>query len=336
MRHVLLSLAFLSLASLASEIPITAKSLSELIIHPERSAPAAVESLNNADLSAEITARVRAIPGRVGDIVEAGDTLVELDCRDYESRLTMQQATLTQLRSQQQLAASQLDRARNLKRERNISDEEVDRRIAELAAIDAQVKAQEESILQAELNVERCTLRAPFRAAVAARLTDVGTLANPGSPLIRLVQLDALEVSARVRPDEATEGAEADRLQFVYLGTRYPLKVRRVLPVVDPATRTVELRLEFTAETAPSGASGRLVWYSSGTYLPAELTVRRGGDLGVFALTEGKAVFHVLESALEGQPARIDLPPQTPIIVDGRHGLQDGDPVRIASPDDSD
>jgi RND family efflux transporter MFP subunit len=336
MRRFLFALMLITPWASAAEIPVTVAPLSRLIIHPERSAPASVESVNNADLSAEISARVQAIPVRVGDVVDAGEILVELDCRDYASRLAAQQATLIQLQSQQELATSQLGRAQNLKRERNISEEEVDRRNTELAALDAQLRAQTEAIRQAELNVERCTLRAPFRAAVTARLTDVGTLANPGSPLVRLAQLDELEVSSRVRPDEATEGAEADRLEFLYLGRRHLLKVRRILPVVDPVTRTVEIRLEFVGEAAPSGASGRLIWRSARSYLPPDLPVRRGGVLGVFVLSEGKAAFRPLEGALEGQPARVDLPADSLIILEGRQRLQDGSTVQLTEPAVSD
>lgn len=333
MRKACAVLLLVAAAAPAAEIPVTVLPLSHITIHPEHSAPATVESLNNADLSAEVTARVSAIPARVGDRVEAGDVLVRLDCRDHESRLAAQQATLLQLQAQQRLAGNQLDRARNLNRDRNISEEEVDRRNTDLAALDAQLKAQAEGVRQAELNVERCTVRAPFPAVVAARLTDVGSLANPGSTLIRLVQLDKLEVVAQVRPDEAFESTAADQLEFVYLGKRYPLAVRRVLPVVDPATRTVEIRLEFIREAAPSGASGRLAWRSPGAYLPADLLVRRGNILGVFVLVDGRASFHPVSQAMEGRPARIDLPPNSLIIAEGRQRLQDGDAVRIIEPD---
>jgi multidrug efflux system membrane fusion protein len=331
-RNLLAVLSLVPTLASATEIPVTAVPLSALAIQTERSAPAAVESVNNADLSAEITARVSAIPVRVGDVVNAGDVLVRLDCRDYESRLAAQQASLLQLQTQQKLAANQLGRARNLNRDRNISEEEVDRRSTELAALDAQIGAQTEAVRQAELNVERCTVRAPFRAAVTARLTDIGSLANPGSTLVRLVQLDELEVVARLRPGEAIETSEAKQLEFVYLGQRYPLAVRRTLPVVDPTTRTVELRLEFTGAAAPPGSSGRLLWQSPGTYLPPDLLVRRGDALGVFVLVDGRASFRPVGEALEGQPARVDLPAGSLIISEGRQRLRDGDAVRAVAP----
>jgi RND family efflux transporter MFP subunit len=328
-----LAAVLVSAASLAAEIPVTVVPLSKISIQPEYSAPATVESINNADLSAEVRARVAAIPVRVGDLVDPGDVLLRLDCRDHKSRLAAQQANLRQLKAQHKLANSQLERARNLGRARNISQEELEQRSTELAALDAQVQAQAEAVRQAELNVERCTVRAPFRAVVTARLTDVGNLANPGTALVRLVQIDAREVVARLRPDEAAEAAKAKQLELLYLGKRYPLALRRLLPVVDPATRTVELRLEFTAAAAPSGASGRLVWRSRGTYLPAHLLVRRGDSLGVFLLANGHAIFHPVERAQEGQPARVALPADSLIIVEGRQRLQDGDSVRASAAD---
>ena len=55
--------------------------------------------------------------------------------------------------------------------------------------------------------------------------------------------------------------------------------------------------------------------------------VRRGGQLGIFHVNDGVAHFHPLPGNLEGQPARVDLPADTRIVVEGRHRLADGDAV---------
>ena len=111
MRRLLFPICLLLAGTAWAAMPITTRPLAEVLIYPERSAPATVESLNDADLSAEITARIERILVRVGDEVAAGDALVELDCRDYRSRLAAQQAALRQLEAQHRLAASQLERA---------------------------------------------------------------------------------------------------------------------------------------------------------------------------------------------------------------------------------
>jgi RND family efflux transporter MFP subunit len=327
--HRLIPLCWLLLTGAASAAtPITTRPLADVLIFPERSAPAAVESLNDADLSAEITARVERIPARVGDEVQPGDVLVELDCRDYRSRLAAEQATLRQLEAQHRLAASQLERARNLRERRGASEEEVEQRETELLGLDARLAAQREAITQAELTVGRCAIRSPYRAAVTARLADEGTLATPGMHLLRVVQTDALELGAQLRSDEVQDSRTAASLAFEAQGQRYPVEIRRTVPVIDARTRTLEVRLTFPDQAPLPGTAGRLVWRSATPHVPADLLVRRNGTLGIFLADDGAAQFRPLPGAQEGQPAPVDLPLDTRIVVAGRERLGDGAPVR--------
>jgi len=316
-------------AAAAEPVPVTIRPVAELLFHPEHSAPAEVVPLNDAHLSAEISAQVLEIPVRVGDRVTSGALLVRLDCRDDRSRLEAAQATARAQEMRLRLARAQLQRARELKRARNISDEEVDRRQTELLALEAERAAQGEAEAQARLKVARCDIRAPFQAVVSERLASVGALAIPGTPLLHLVQINGAEVSARLRPAEAEDGAQAADRVFSWQGRRYPLRLLRILPLVDPRTRTLELRLGFTGPPAPPGASGRLLWRSVAAYLPADLPVRRDGGLGIFLYQEGRARFHPLPEALEGQPARVDLDPQASLILDGRAALSPDTPVVV-------
>lgn len=331
-RFLLFSLILIPLFAGGADITqVTTRPASELLFHAERSAPAEVMPLNDALLSAEINARVVEIAVRVGDLVEQNALLARLDCRDHQSRATAQTATRRALESRLRLARTQLKRARDLKRERNISQETVDTRETDLLALEAELAAQREAETQSALMLERCAIKAPFPAVVSERLASIGVLAAPGTPLLRLVQLNDSEVSARIRPSEAAEGAKAASIEFTYLGRHYPLETRRVLPVVDPITRTLEVRFGFTETPAPPGASGRVSWRSVAAYLPADYLIRREGQLGVFWQDGEQARFHPLADALEGQPARFDLPADTNIIVEGRQGLQDNGPVDIVS-----
>jgi len=330
MRSLISFLGLLLVTTAWAATPVTTRLFSEVQIHPERSAPATVESLNDAELSAEITARIDRIWVRVGDTVAAGDVLAELDCRDYRSRLTAQQATRQQLEAQRQLAASQLQRAQNLKERRGASEEEVEQRQTELLGLDAQLAAQQEAIAQAELNVARCTIRAPYPAAVVERLADEATLAVPGTHLLRIVETDAPELSSRLRADEIRDSQAAGALAFEFQGERYPVQPRRTVPVIDPRTGTVEARLTFPSRAPPPGAAGRLVWRSAAPHLPAELLVRRDGTLGIFVVEDGTARFRPVREAQEGQPVAVDLPPATPVVIQGRERLGDGEAVQTA------
>jgi RND family efflux transporter MFP subunit len=325
----LLLLILLTTPTQGEDIPIRVQPLHELLRQPEFSAPASVKPLNAPSLAAEISARVEAIPVRVGEQIRMDDPLVLLDCRHHQSRLEAAKAGLQRINAQLNFADAQLKRAKDLKAKRSISDEILDQRRSELLGARADRLNQQELISQADIDVDRCIINAPFDAVVTERLAQVGGLASPGTPLLKLMQLDDLEVSAELRGSEASSLRQAQSIDFDYAGSRYALDLRRILPVIDERTRTQQARLSFRQDAAPAGAAGRLVWQGTADELPADYLVRRDGSLGIFLVADGQAQFHRLENAREGQPVRLQLSVDTRLVTDGRQRLQDGDQVNI-------
>lgn len=311
----------------AAPRPVTTRTLAEAAFHPERSAPAAVVSLNDSRLSAELTARITEIPVQVGEAVKAGQVLVRLDARDYELAVEQAQASLKGLDARVRLAESQLGRAGALLEQKNISEELYNQRQAELDVLLAEREAQQVALATARRNLERATLRAPFPAVVLERLGHVGEYARPGDPLLRVVDTQRIELSAAVQANDVTSLQAAKGLQFKGQGRSYTVRLRALVPVYEARERTREARLRFEGQAAFPGAAGRLVWTEPQLHLPPDLVVRRGGQLGVFVLAGAKAVFAPLDGAEEGRPVAVNLPQSTRVIVDGRHVLQDGDAV---------
>jgi RND family efflux transporter MFP subunit len=324
-----LLLLLISIAAWADGVPVRVQPLSELLYRPEYSAPATVEPLNAPSLAAELSARIESIPVHIGDRVRQAEVLVELDCRYHRSRLQAAQAGQQRIEAQLKFANDQLKRAADLQAKRSISEELLDQRRMELLVARADRQNQQQLIRQAEIDVERCTVSAPFDAVVTERLAQVGGLASPGTALLNLVQLDDLEVSAELRGTETNGLEQAQTIEFDYADSRYPLRLRQILPVVDERTRTQEARLSFVQDSAPAGAAGRLIWQGTVDELAPDYLVRRDGRLGIFLENGGHAHFHALDDAREGQPVRLQLPPETQLITDGRQRLQDGDAVTI-------
>lgn len=313
--------------------PVTTSTLGELLQQSDNSAPATVIARNSPSLSAEITARIERIPVRVGDIVESGDLLVQLDCRQYDSLLAAAKAGMQQLASERDFSASQLRRAEGLKLKKGISDEGVEQRRSELESYTARYRMQEEKQRQALLQVEHCQIRSPFKAVVIERLAYSGGLATVGTPILKLVQLDDIEVSARLREQEAGTLRESKQIWFEFFNKRYQLTLRSIVPLIEARTRTREARLSFSGESAPIGAAGRVQWQGDSQQLPAAYLVRRDEQLGIFLVDDTKARFHPVPGAIEGQPAVVELPAESTLIVEGRQRLSDGDQVSVQRQD---
>jgi RND family efflux transporter MFP subunit len=305
--------------------PVTTAPLSDLLISLTWEAPATATALNDTRLSAEIAGRVLTIPVRVGDTVEAGALVAELDCADHQSALARAEAVYLAAVARQEYADARLANAERLAENRSIATEELDQRTVEAKTSPAEVQRTAAERTAAERNVAKCTLRAPFAGVVVERLANVGDYAVVGTPVVRLLDQENIEVSAKVQEQDLASLQIATDLRFLALNRQYPLERRVVIPLLQSVTRSYEARLSFRAEdAAPPGAAGRLTWTDGVGYLPSHLLVRRGDALGVFIAEGDSARFHRVDGAREGQPARVDLPADTELVVDGRYALEDG------------
>lgn len=308
---------------------INAETLSALQIPIVFSAPAETVSLQRTRISSEIEARVMDMPARTADIIEAGTTLVKLDCRDYELTLRRTEAEFKAAQAQLQLAKQRLDRTIPLIDRKHISQDLVDQRNSEVDAAGAMLESRQAQIDQARANVSRCVIKSPFRAAVIARHAGIGEFARTGTVLLDIQDLDRVEVSAQVVPTDVPSLTHTPEVFLEFSGKRFPLVVSRVNPVIEEATRTQEARLVFANESAPVGASGRLIWTDTHPGLPADLLVQRGGKLGVFTVENNSAKFLPLKNAVEGRPAVVEISGDTLIVTIGRHNLSTGDAVKL-------
>ena len=314
----------------AETISVTTLPLEQVWQKRKQDAPASVVSLNAPRISAELDAVVVSIPVKVGDIVNRGDVLIELDCQSFEYQLKINNAELQRSNAQLNFARSQLSRAKNLQTTKSISDELLDQRKTELLVAQADQRTWQQRLSLAQIDVSHCQVKSPFKAVITERLISEGAYANKGLALIALTDLDDVEVKVRLRQAEIASLKQASAIWLDSQQQQFPLTLRSVLPVFDEQTATAESRLVFSTEQmAWPGAVGRLEWQAETPFLPASYVVRREGELGVFYVDGQTARFHLLPDAIEGRPAEISLAASTPVVVEGRQRLQDGDQVEI-------
>lgn len=137
-----------------------------------------------------------------GGYVEKGTALLQIDSSDYKTALLQAQSELQQAESELQRELGLQEAA---KREYELLDDtlsEANRALVlrqpQLRSVRAQVNSAQASVRQAELDLERTTIKAPFNAYILNRNVNVGSLVSPGQNLGRLVGIDEFWIEATV------------------------------------------------------------------------------------------------------------------------------------------
>lgn len=300
-----------------------------LIFYPERSAPATANPLNNTIIPAEISAVVREIHVEVGEQVKKGALLASLDCRNYQWLRKAEKARTDALSYQLDFDARETKRGKKLAREKNIGDAELDRRKTQFFNTQAQLDAQQASLSLAQLNVKRCKVTAPYNGVITQRIASVGDMLDVGKPILKIFESDNINVSAKITIADMTSFQEASHYFFVNQTSRYPLSNPTIVPFIEANARSQEVRLSFINKHALAGSSGRLTWQTPTPYLPAHLLLKREDTYGFFIRENNQAKFLTVENAEEGRPIAYHHSFNHEIIIDGRHGLSDGDFVKV-------
>jgi RND family efflux transporter MFP subunit len=264
--------------------------------------------------------------------VEKGQVLAKIVCKDYLLSVEQAKAALKAALAQSAFDRSQLEKARKLSKQKSISGDELDRRIANASRSEADSELQKAILKSSAHSVDKCSLRAPFDAVVVEKIANVGDYLVPGSPVVRLLDNEEIEISARVQEQDLESLKRAKNLVFTNRSGEFPVILRTVLPLMNSRLRSYEVRLTFAHQTASPGAAGRLQWRLDIGQLPSEYVIRRGDELGIFVAEEGQAIFRRLPDAQEGKPVQVELPMWTVVIVDGRFVVSDKQPVNVVQP----
>jgi len=171
-----------------------------------------VHARETAIISAQVMGRIQQVLVHPGDSVRAGQILVVLDDAALRASSEQAQAAVRAAQGQQaaaqtdaNLAASTLERYRQLQAEKSVSPQEMDevaRRTeaaaARLDAVRAQTEAARSQANGAATMLGYTRLHAPYSGVVTARMADPGTMAAPGVPLLQVDQAGALQLQTTV------------------------------------------------------------------------------------------------------------------------------------------
>ena len=325
-----------------------------------------VTARREATVSAQITGKVTEVLFDEGDRVKEGQVIARLDDAAQKAALAQAQAQAQSARAllnqdEAQLAQNVRDQARDedLVKRNLVSQQALEQARTQVDTQTALVQSQREQIDLAEANMraaqvqlDYCTVRAPFSGVVIAKAAQVGEIVSPlsaGGGFTRtgigtLVDMDSLEIEVDVNEayiNRVEPGQPVESVLNAYPDWRIPSHVIAIIPTADRSKATVKVRIGFDLKDArivpdmgvrvsfeaKAAAGAAAQPQPHGVLVPAGALRRDGSEDVVYVLKDHRAQRRaVTPGAASGDSREVlaGLSPGESVIVDAPAGIGDG------------
>jgi membrane fusion protein (multidrug efflux system) len=233
-------------------------------------------AINGTDVTTEAGGVIRSIEFQPGQQVAAGTVLVRLNTANEE-------ATLNALETSAKLASVQAQRWQQLSKDKLVSLDDVQQRVAAAASARAEVEAQRALIAQK-------TIRAPFTGVLGLRKVNLGQYVAPGTPMVSLQQLDPIYLDFSLPEQQVAtmvEGIAVRARVDALPGKTFDGRITAVESQVDPSTRNFKAQATFQN---PDGA------LRPGSF--AKVGFAQGGERDVLVIPQTAVSFNPYGNAV--------------------------------------
>jgi len=344
------------------EVKVAQAELADLQLQVQ--APATLYPREQAGIASKITAPIRSLAVKKGDVVAAGQLLAQLDDRDLLAQRT---EVLDRARADAASAQATYSQAqKNLERRQKLFEQGAlpNRELLATQTEFAQAKANHEAaqkflallqntapdgstgekghtaFLNAQLQFTQ--IRSPFAGVITEQFQYPGDMAKPEVPIFTVMDLSV--AVARAQVPESEMGGVARGQACAFAGTdSHQANVGRVSvvnQVVDPERRTVEVwcEIENSRRMLRSGAFGAITIQTStapkSIVVPkAAVQFEEGTSKGnVWVVAANKVRKQEVETAgiFQGRVRILSgLKAGDTVVIEGGYGLPDGTEVRL-------
>ncbi|KXZ71331.1 efflux RND transporter periplasmic adaptor subunit [Acinetobacter venetianus] len=192
-------------------------------------------------ISSELSGqRLTKVNVNVGDKVRRGQVLAEINSDTIQADLAAAKASYAEAQAVLADAITNNKRIQQLKNTGAISAQESTQYQTSQATAQARLDAAKAQIESNQLRLAQTQIVAPDNGVISARTATVGSLAQTGQELFRLIRDQRLEWRAEVTSEDLYKLKEGMNARVFSPDPAQPAvsgKVRMIAPVIDPQTR---------------------------------------------------------------------------------------------------
>jgi len=302
-----------------------------------------VHPARQASISSRVMGPVVAVNTWAGATVSKGQSLIEIQPETSKGQVAQDEGALAQARAALAMAERNFKRFENLHAEKAASEVELDMARMQRDQAKGAVDQASGAVHTAKTVAGEAAVTAPFVARVVERLVEVGDMAVPGRPLIRLESLEGRRLWLTVREADIAR-IEMDQRIPVTLDSRasdgaIDGTVIEIVPSADPATHTFTVKVDLGSIDVPSGISGRAAIPGDVVeriVIPATAVHNRGGlQLVIVRAEDGSARTRAVTTGSELPDGLVEIlsgiKPGDFVVIDAHGAVADGTPLEVSS-----
>ena len=164
-----------------------------------------IEPVATVEMKSKASGEILEISADIGDLVPAGQVLVQIDKRTPRNALALAEAELEAARARRDIAQSQSERAELLFKSGTLNQVELEQSMLEFANAKAEVVRAQVGVENARISLDDTEVRSPIEGTIIQRDVEVGqVISSPvtdvsgGTVLLRMADLRFVQVRALV------------------------------------------------------------------------------------------------------------------------------------------
>ena len=281
----------------------------------------------------------------LGSRVSQGDILLQIDPKDIQQTVNSTSAQVSSAQAQLRLAASNLQRYRQLYEQAAVSRAQYDQYVNAYEAALAASRQASAQYSQGANQLDYSSLRASAAGIVSAVNAEAGQVVSAGQPILTLVQDGDREVEISVPENRVEEVRTAQQINVSFWALPDVViegKIREISPIADAATRTYKVRITLMnppetiklGMTASAQIAGTGIKNQAALEIPLSAVYQTDGSTGVWVVNNEIVSLKSITVGEYGN-AKIQvlsgLTPGDTIVTAGVHKLREGQKVRMAA-----
>lgn len=295
------------------------------------------EVVIGSELSGQRLTRVNV---NVGDEVKRGQVLAEINSDTIRADLAAAKASYAEAQAVLADAVTNNKRIQQLRNTGAISAQELTQYQTSQATAQARLDASRAQIESNQLRLAQTQVISPDNGVISARTATVGSLAQTGQELFRLIRDHRLEWRAEVTTSDLYKLKQGMNARIFSPDPAQPAitgKVRIIAPVIDPQTRYGLVYVDL-----PATQAFRMGMFVKGEFdlgekqaltIPQTALLLRDGFAYVFIVGNNNRVAQqkvTVGRRLADRVEILDLPANVKLVASGTGFLTDGDLVTVA------